>query len=119
MKKILIVIILLFFQTTLTHAALEVHDGATVEAKPPAFVPDDKTAIAIAKAVLIPIYGETFEQNRVQRPFSKINNFYAHLHGDTWIVENAPSARKKWTEPILRVEIDKTNGCILKVSDSY
>jgi hypothetical protein len=110
MKNILILLILLFFQAT--------HVGAALDAERDAFVPDDKTAIAIAKAVLIPIFGETFENNRIHQPFSKKYNFYARLHGDTWIVENAPPARKKWSEPILRVEINKKRGCILKVSDS-
>jgi hypothetical protein len=111
-KNILILLILFSFQAT--------HAGATVKVESEPFVPDDKTAIAIAKAVLVPIFGETFEEQRVHQTFSKTHIFYAHLyHGDTWIVEDAPSARLKWSEPILRVEIDKKRGCILKVSDSY
>jgi hypothetical protein len=43
------------------------------------FVPDAKTAIAIAEAVLKPIYGE--EQIKSERPFS------AHLSQGVWRVE--------------------------------
>jgi hypothetical protein len=43
------------------------------------FVPDAKTAIAVAEAVLKPIYGE--EQIKSERPFS------AHLKQGVWRVE--------------------------------
>jgi hypothetical protein len=42
------------------------------------FVPDSSTAIKIAEAVLIPVYGE--KQIESERPF------IAHLNGDTWTV---------------------------------
>jgi len=45
---------------------------------PKGYVPDAVTAIAIAEAVLVPIYGE--EHIRRQEPFS------ARLDGDNWIV---------------------------------
>jgi len=43
------------------------------------FVPDERTAIAIAEAVLIPIYGE--EHIKSERPFK------ATLKGGTWHIE--------------------------------
>ncbi len=33
------------------------------------------------------------------------------------VAEDAPPSRLKWSEPILRVEIGRKRGCILKVSD--
>ena len=108
MKNVLLLLALLFSQAA--HAV-----GEAVERE--VFVPDDKTAIAIAKAVLIPIFGETFDEHRKRHPISKTHNFYATSYQDMWVVEDAPPARNQWSEPILRVEIDKKRGCILKVSE--
>ena len=108
MKNVLLLLALLFSQAA--HAV-----GDAVERE--VFVPDDKTAIAIAKAVLIPIFGETFDEHRKRHAVSKTHTFYATLQRDIWVVEDAPPARLTWAEPILRVEIDKKRGCILKVSE--
>ena len=108
MKNVLLLFALLFPQTV--HAV-----GEAVERE--VFVPDDKTAIAIAKAVLTPIFGETFNEHRKRQPFSKTHIFYATSYQEMWVVEDAPPARLSWSEPILRVEIDKKRGCILKVSE--
>ena len=70
-------------------------------------VPDETTAIAIAKAVLIPIFGDDFETKRMRPTWRRPHTFYAVLSGDTWVVEDAPPTRKKWSAPILRVEIDR------------
>jgi hypothetical protein len=43
------------------------------------FVPDSKTAIAVAEAVLIPVYGK--EHIESERPFT------ATLKGDLWTIE--------------------------------
>jgi NTF2 fold immunity protein len=43
------------------------------------FVPDSKTAVAVAEAVLIPIYGK--EQIEKERPFT------ATLRHDVWTIE--------------------------------
>ena len=107
-KSVLLLIMLFYFQTT--YAV-----GKKVDRE--VFVPNEKTAIAIAKAVLTPIFGETFTENRLRLPFSKTHTFYATSYLDIWIVEDAPPARLSWSEPILRVEISKKSGCILQVSE--
>ena len=43
------------------------------------FVPDSSTAVKIAEAVLIPVYGE--KEIESERPFT------AHLKNDVWIVD--------------------------------
>ena len=107
MKNVILLFTLLFSQAA--HAV-----GDAVERE--VFVPDDKTAIAIAKAVLIPIFGETFDEHRKRHVFLKTHTFHATPHQDMWVVEDAPPNRLMWPDPILRVEIDKKRGCILKVS---
>jgi hypothetical protein len=107
-KGILLLIMLFYFQTA--YAV-----GKAVDRE--VFVPDEKTAIAIAKAVLIPIFGESFAEHRLRQPFSKTHTFYATSYQDRWVVEDAPPARLAWSEPVLRVEIDKKRGCILQVSE--
>lgn len=78
---------------------------------PPAgYVPDQATAIRVAEAVLIPIYGE--KKVISERPFTAI------LNGDVWTVSgNLPKA-----EPgeivmggVASVRLSKRNGCILSV----
>ena len=87
------------------------------EVKRDVFVPNEKTAIAIAKAILIPMFGENFDEDRARQTFSKTHNFYATLYQDTWVVEDAPPSRLSWSEPILRVEIERKRGRIKKVSE--
>jgi hypothetical protein len=106
MKKALLLLTLLVIQAA--HAEQSTEPGD--------LVPDGLTAVAIAKAVLIPILGDTLEERRKSQQFLNSRHFYATLHNDTWIVEDAPPARGKWSKPVLRVEIDKKRGCILKVS---
>jgi len=89
--------------------------GVTV--KRDIIVPDETAAIAIAKAVLVPIFGNDFNQNRTWPHLAKTHTFYASSHKDRWVVEDAPPSRLKWTEPVLRVEIDKKDGCILSISE--
>lgn len=94
-----------------------VHGAVGIPVKRDVVVPDEKTAIAIAKAVLVPIFGEDFNQNRTWRYLAKTHTFYTSSHKDRWVVEDAPPSRLKWTEPVLRVEIDKKDGCILSISE--
>ena len=73
------------------------------------FVPDEKTAIEIARAVLRPLFGEERIKNAKQ--------FYATLHDKKiWVVEDAPPSRRRWANPIVTAQIDRERGCILKVS---
>src|SRR4051812_38674848 len=77
------------------------------------YVPDDVTAIAIAKAVL----RQLIDRSLIDGP--KALPFYASLeappYSNIWYVENAPPARLKWVTPIIRVEMEKDSGRILKV----
>lgn len=82
-----------------------------------AVVPDETTAIAIAKAVLVPIYGEHFDRHRRRHPVSARHDFHATRYEDRWVVEDAPPSRLRWVEPILRVEIDRKRGTILRISE--
>ncbi len=65
-----------FMTLVLTGAAL-CQEGAGYKPKG-GYVPDKATAIKIAEAVLIPVYGE--KQIQSEQPFS------ATLKGDVWIV---------------------------------
>jgi hypothetical protein len=71
------------------------------------FVPDENTAIVVAKAVLIPVYGEQSIKN--EEPFS------AALNNDTWSVHGTmPKGFNKGG--VASVEISKTKGCILHMT---
>lgn len=81
--------------------------------KPPSgFVPDSRTAIAIAEAVLIPVYGK--EHIEGERPFT------ATLKHDVWIIEGTlycPDGKggMKTTDclgGVAVVRISKSDGCI-------
>ena len=69
---------------------------------PTGFVPDKQTAKDIAKAVIRPRSAHTL---------------YARPNHDTeiWLVEDALSFRKKWTMPVMRVEIEKKFGRVLSM----
>jgi hypothetical protein len=71
-------------------------------------VPDAKTAIRIAEAVWIPVYGE--EKIRQERPI------HARLHGskDRWLVTG--SLPKGYIGGVALAVISKTDGRILRVS---
>ena len=70
------------------------------------FVPDEKTAIKIAEAVWIPIYGE--RQIQSEQPF------VASLKNGVWTVEG--SLPKGWDGGVAIAEIAKRDGRILRVS---
>lgn len=68
-------------------------------------VPDAETAIAIATAVLIPIYGE--RQVKFESPFT------ASLEGSTWlVVGHVPEG---WLGSAAAVELSKENGRIIRI----
>src|SRR5262245_8603242 len=73
---------------------------------PDGFVPDATTAIAIAEAVLIPIYGRA--EVEAERPFS------ASLKGGDWTVLGHQEANQ--TGGAALVVIDKSSGRIVRVS---
>src|SRR6266850_2616183 len=70
------------------------------------FVPDEKTAIRIAEAVLSPIYGE--DKIRNEKPF------VASLKRGVWTVQG--SLPKGWAGGVAIAEISKSDGRILRVS---
>ncbi len=84
--------------------------GQMASYKPPnGFVPDVKTAIAIAEAVLKPIYGPD--------TVAREKPFHAVLHGTSvWIVKGSPPVGK--FGGVATVRIQKKDGCILSVSHS-
>ena len=69
------------------------------------FVPDDRTAIAVAEAVLIGIYGE--KQIEGERPF------FAKLEREIWIVHGTIHAPNGG---VAEIRISKKDGRVLHVS---
>ena len=78
--------------------------------KPPqGYVADEKTAVAIAKAIFVPIYGK--EKISLEEPFT------GKLVDDKWIVIGTQVSQDNGTKGGVAVaEIDKQSGCILRVS---
>jgi hypothetical protein len=72
------------------------------------FVPDERTAIAVAIAVLTPIYGD----EEVQSKFP----FIATFKNGKWTVKGTLSSNLVGGVP--EVQISKASGTILKVSSS-
>jgi hypothetical protein len=70
------------------------------------YVPDEKTAIRIAVAVWIPIYGE--------KEIEKEKPYQAKLDKGVWTVEG--SLPEDWLGGVAVAEIAKDDGCILRVS---
>lgn len=70
------------------------------------FVPDESTAVHIAEAVLIPIYGQ--ESIKKERPFK------ATLTNETWIVKGTLPKGSKGGVAV--VELSKKDACVLRVS---
>jgi hypothetical protein len=67
------------------------------------FVPDERTAVRIAEAVLSPIYGE--ETIVHERPF------HATLNNGVWTVEG--SLAQNMVGGTARIRVDKQTGAIL------
>ncbi len=70
------------------------------------FVPDKATAVRIAEAVLMPVYGE--EKIKRERPF------IATLYNGIWTVRG--SLRKGWKGGVAVAEIAKQDARVLSVS---
>jgi hypothetical protein len=69
------------------------------------FVPNDRTAIAIADVVLVEIYGE--KQINEERPFS------AKLEHEVWVVRGTLHTPNGG---VAEIRISKRDGCILHVT---
>ena len=72
------------------------------------FVPNETTAITIAQAVLIPIYGK--EKIEKQKPFK------AKLENGIWIVSGTFNMPTEWKGGTAIAEISKKDGKIIRVS---
>lgn len=70
------------------------------------FVPDQPTAIRVAEAVLIPIYGE--KKIKMERPFKAI------LKNETWTVKG--SLPQGMVGGVAMVELSKKDAKIIRVS---
>jgi hypothetical protein len=69
------------------------------------YVPDAETAIRIAEAVWLPIYGK--KQIESERPF------VAELSGDVWTVTG--SLPDGWVGGTAEIDLRKSDGTILRV----
>ena len=69
------------------------------------FVPDRKTAIAVAEAVLTPIYGE--KQIASEKPFS------ARLDGEVWTVTG--TLPEGWAGGVAEIKIRKSDTAVVSV----
>jgi hypothetical protein len=101
-------IILLFLAVADVGAALgQTHDLPVTNDFPPIInlVPDEKTAVAIAIAVLRPIYGDKLI--KVESPF------HAKLNGDNWIVEGSLSF--ELLGGVATVQLMKDDARIIKI----
>ena len=99
---------LLCFSTSICHADVVLKQTDSMRGYFPkeGFVPNSRTAIAIAIAVLVPIYGE--EEIREKFPF------VATLNSEKWIVKG--SLPKNAVGGVPEVHISKLTGEIIKVS---
>lgn len=70
-------------------------------------VPDEQTAVRIAEAVWLPIYGEGIYQKKP---------FVARLNGDAWIVKGSLPIKMLGGVPL--IEISRTDGRVLRVTHS-
>ncbi len=73
---------------------------------PNGVVPDSATAVRIAEAVLLPIYGE--EVLKRERPLKAV------LHEGVWTVEG--TLPEEVMGGVAEIDISKTNGSILRIS---
>lgn len=70
------------------------------------FVPDKETAVRVAEAILVPIYGE--KQVASEHPFS------ADLKGDVWTVTG--HLPEGWTGGVAEVKISKRTCQVISVN---
>jgi len=93
-------------QATSPQTALKPYPPNNYKQREEGYVPDSATAIKIAEAVWIPIYGK--ETLRDEKPFK------ARLVNGVWIVDGTlPKGARGGTA---YAEISKESGCILKVT---
>ena len=107
-KKKLLLVTLILMMTLLFGTSLKkpVDDGKNQSGYIPksGFVPNKTTAIKIAEAVWLPIYGESIYK---KRPYT------VKLKNGVWIIEGTLPSASKGGVPY--IEIQKADGKILKV----
>jgi NTF2 fold immunity protein len=88
--------------------AISLRAGAQENYKPPAgYVPDAATAIGIAVAVWLPIYGQ--KRIDTEKPY------IATLKGDVWTVVGTFNCKGHCVGGVALAEISKQDGTILRV----
>jgi len=103
-KIILFLIAILMLSNSFIFATdLEKHNYKPKEG----YVPDEATAIKIAEAIWLPIYGNTIY---TEKPFKAV------LKNEVWIVEG--SLPEGYKGGVAEIEIAKDDGQILRVSHS-
>ncbi|MGD0941560.1 MAG: YbbC/YhhH family protein [Terracidiphilus sp.] len=81
---------------------------ATSNAPSNGYVPDERTAVTIAEAVLIPIYGE--------KTIAGEKPFHAKLNGDIWVVNGTLASGSLGGVAI--VELSRKDAQIISVTHS-
>ena len=104
----LLVVVIMAAGIHITNTAARAQDLKVGIVPRDGFVPDEKTAIKIAEAVIAPVFGEqTLEE---KRPFT------AKLVGSDWVVKSAvpkpPTGDTITRGGLLEVHINKSTGCI-------
>lgn len=99
-----IILISIFLISTFTHS-VALAESPHNYVPPKGIVPDSATAIKIAEAIWLPIYGE---QVLSKKPYK------AELQGNVWIVTGTLSGNTVGGVPI--VEISKTDGKVIRLS---
>ena len=105
-STVLIVLLMTAASTLAAEEGASLGDQETQGFVPGAgLVPDEQTAIAIAKAVWLPMYGDTLED---EAPFN------AELVDGVWHVSGTPS--EGWSGGVPEAEIKKSNGRFVRIT---
>lgn len=106
-KKLTIAVTILTLAIVSTFGTIRFAEAARHNYKPAeGYVPNEETAIAIAVAVWVPIYGK--ERIEEKKPYKAI------LKDGIWYVRG--SIPQGWKGGVPEAEITKDNGRILRVS---
>ncbi len=101
MKNYICISVFLFFFSSTVLAESSKHTFMPEQG----YVPDAKTAIKIAEAIWLPIYGERIYKKKP---------FVAKLQGVVWVVQGSLPSQMLGGVPI--AEISKKTGKVLRVS---
>jgi len=101
MKNYIYVIVCIFIASNIAFAEGSRHIYAPVQG----YVPDETTAIKIAEAIWLPLYGKNIYSRKP---------FIAKLNGESWVVTGSLPIHMIGGVPV--IEISKKIGEILRVS---